>query len=90
MQTLLDHYTHKPKNYETISYQDIKSGKLPSHVDCISIHGDVIHTKVTSIKTWKKRPEIEIHLKYGLYKYAETTIYPDNSYRDLILVKEVY
>lgn len=85
---LKNHYTHKPKEYQILSYNEIKSG-LNSHVDFISLQGDVKHAKVTSTKTWKKKSDIAIGLKYGLYEYNTTVIFPDNTYLGVQLVKEI-
>ncbi len=36
--------------------------------------GTPMRAKVTSVKTWKTRPdEVEVHVKHGLYDYAMFT-----------------
>lgn len=85
---LIDHYSGKEKEYQVLTYNEVKAG-IPSHVDFISNQGDVKHVKITSVKTWKKRGEIQIGLKYGLYEYAYTTIWPNNTYTGVQLVREV-
>lgn len=84
---LIDHYTKELKEYHEINYQDCKN--IGPHALCISVYGDVIRVKITSIKTWKRKPDIQIGLKYGLYEYATTTIYPNKPAYPITLVKEV-
>ncbi len=36
--------------------------------------GNLRHIKITSIKTWKTRPNVVVHWKYGLYEYGYTDI----------------
>lgn len=38
-------------------------------VQMISLNGTVRNVKVTSIKTWKTRPDVEIGCKYGMYEF---------------------
>ena len=48
--------------------------------------GRIANVNVTSVKTWKTRPEIEVHCKYGLYEYFVITIGPDRPNSELIKV----
>jgi starvation-inducible outer membrane lipoprotein len=38
-------------------------------------HGKWRNVKITSIKTWKTRPEIEVKWKYGMWEYGSTMFY---------------
>ena len=47
------------------------------HIVLTNADGTLMRARITSIKTWKTRPdEIEIHFKRGLYDYGTLTV-PD-------------
>lgn len=48
-----------------------------SNCKAIDINGFLRDVKITSIKTWKTRSDIEIHWKYGLYEYGESLLTSD-------------
>jgi hypothetical protein len=73
-------------DYVPLNQDDLKS--LGSHVYFISRFNDIRRAKVTTVKTWKRRADIEIHLKYGLYEYAVTT-FKDGEFYPTQLVKLV-
>lgn len=54
--------------------QECKS--LHGHALYLDLQGNIAEVKITSIKTWKTRPEIEVHCKYGMYEYFSDTITP--------------
>lgn len=62
----------QPLNLRPYTLADYQAGKRPPYA--LDVHGCWRNIKVTSIKTWKRRPEIEVHWKYGLYEYGVTTI----------------
>lgn len=59
--------------------KNLKVGQLVYHRTKRNSDGSPMKAKVTSVKTWKRSPEIiEVGLKHGLYDYAkfnETEIY---------------
>jgi hypothetical protein len=49
----------------------LKVGNRVHHVERKNKDNTPMRARVTSIKTWKTRPDkIEVHLKHGLYEYA--------------------
>lgn len=60
----------------------LESWKTPpaecDHYDIMALDrsGNARRIKITSIKTWKTRPDVEIHWKYGLYEFGITTLTP--------------
>lgn len=62
------------KQYRVLEVEDVK--RIPSygHTTFLSVTGIVRNAKVTSVKTWKTRPnDITVNLKYGIYEYASTS-----------------
>jgi hypothetical protein len=39
----------------------------------------VYRVRITSIKTWKRKPDIEVHWQYGLYRFGYETVVSDSS-----------
>ena len=51
--------------------KSLKSGDTVHHVSKKNADGTPMRAKVTSVKTWKTRPNaIEVHVKHGMYDYA--------------------
>lgn len=72
------------KKPETQRYRYMEFSELvkrPYHVHATDQAGRIVDLKITSVKTWKTRPEAEIHWKYGLYEFGIETIYPDRPQR---------
>lgn len=44
---------------------------LSGHAHILDLNGNIATVKVTSVKTWKTRPTIEVHYKYGLYETGQ-------------------
>lgn len=59
----------------------------PRHCQMIDKYGDIREVKITSVKTWKTRPDIEVRWKYGLYEYGAELITPNRP--NQFFVKEV-
>lgn len=52
--------------------KQLRSGEMVHHVTKTNRDGTPMRARITSIKTWKTRPdEIRIRVKHGLYDYAE-------------------
>jgi hypothetical protein len=56
----------------TLRYLTLAEVKaLSGHADIIANDGRVRRVKITSVKTWKTRPDdVLVGVKYGLYEYA--------------------
>lgn len=39
--------------------------------------GEIIRMKVTSVHTWKTRPDVRLRVQYGLYQHYEFTFSPE-------------
>lgn len=48
-----------------------------SHCKAIDMQGNLRDVKITSIKIWKTKSDIEIHWKYGLYDYGSSLLTSD-------------
>lgn len=60
-----------------MTYNDLKMVKAGNHVNVLDRAGKLAQVKITSVKTWKRKSDIEIHCKYGMYEYFDETITPD-------------
>lgn len=60
---------------------------LPSHCEVLDRAGRIARVAITSVKTWKTRPEVEVHCKYGMYEFFSERVTSDESQR--FFVKEV-
>lgn len=56
------------RNYRRLTFDEVKSSN-GKHVLCLDRNGDIANVHITSIKTWKTRPEIEVHYQFGLYEH---------------------
>lgn len=63
------------KTYRFLSLQECK--ELSGHCDVIDRNGKIAHVKITSIKTWKKRNDVKVGWKFGLYEYGQELIVTD-------------
>ena len=66
------HYTFTP-----LTLQNWNRRPANAQLMAIDRNGALRNVKLTSAKTWKRRSDIEIHWKYGLYEYGYTTITED-------------
>ena len=49
----------------------LRAGDMVHHVSKKNADGTPMRARVTSVKTWKTRPNaIEVHVKHGMYDYA--------------------
>ena len=62
--------------YEYLTFDECKA--LTNHCHILDREGKIAQVKITSVKTWKTRPdEIEVHCKFGLYEYFTVKIIRD-------------
>lgn len=51
--------------------KSLKAGDMIHHVSKTNADGSPMRAKVTSIKTWKRKPNyIEVRVKRGMYEFA--------------------
>jgi hypothetical protein len=77
----------KRKNPTMLGYRVLTNQEcatIGSHAYILDRYGDIAQVKITSIKTWKTRPNIEVHCKYGMYEYFVVSISPTNQNSQLI------
>jgi len=56
-----------------LTFEEVKA--LKNHAQVLDRHCKVAEVKITSIKTWKTRPNIvEVHCKYGMYEFFSETV----------------
>lgn len=68
--------------YRYLSYQELKDKQnyyRSNHILLLDQNGKVARVKVTSIKTWKRKPDLEIHCQFGLYEFFVETVTPDSA-----------
>jgi hypothetical protein len=71
----------QPKEWVCLSVSELKRFTLDgrNRVYAFSRHTGYVHVvTITSVKTWKRRPDVEVHWKYGLYEYGVTLVNPAN------------
>lgn len=52
--------------------------QLSGQATVLDLHGQWAHVKITSLKTWKTRPDVRIGWKFGLYEYGQELITCDD------------
>lgn len=67
-----------------MTYDELKTWH--PNLDILDRNGKMAHVKVTSVKTWKRRPDVEIHCKYGLYEYFTVTVTPDRQQNEFVKI----
>ena len=80
----------KRKNPEQVEYEVLTFGEckgLGGHCHILDRQGKIANVKITSVKTWKTRPnEIEIHCKFGLYEYFVVTVTAERPNTELVRI----
>lgn len=75
-------------NYEILTFEECKA--LTGHSKILDRHGKLANVKITSVKSWKRRPsEIEVRCQFGLYEYFTIRIDRENN-PNTELVKILY
>lgn len=76
-------------NYEVLTFEECKALASESHCHILDQQGKIARVKVTSVKTWKRRPdEMEIHCKFGLYEYFTVKVSTDSPNAELVKIVE--
>ena len=61
--------------YEYLTFDECRALAHESHCHILDQQGKIAQVKITSVKTWKTRPnELLIGWKYGLYEYGKESI----------------
>lgn len=64
--------------YEFLTFEECKN--LGSHSYVLDTNGKIAEVKITSVKTWKTRPnELLIGWKFGLYEYGKQEVTAERS-----------
>ena len=73
--------------YEFLTFAECKS--LHGHACILDRQGKIANVKITSVKTWKTRPdELEVHCKFGLYEYFVVTVTAERPNTELVRIAE--
>lgn len=81
-----DKHKHpETKNVRYMTIDDAKQLKYGDHVLVLDQSGCYAICKVTSVKTWKRKPEVVVHLKYGLYEHFTETFINSDSTTNLVM-----
>ena len=70
---IVDGYDRNKKRsilVRNLSYEEMKALSSNSQIMFISNNGEARRAKVTSVKRWKTRPDVEVHIKYGMYEFG--------------------
>lgn len=74
------------KMYRYLTVEECKS--LHGHADYIDRHGNIARVAITSVKTWKTRPDVEVRCKFGLYEYFTVYLTPGRPNTELVVEVE--
>lgn len=62
--------------YEYLTFDECKALASESHCHVLDKNGKICQVKITSVKTWKTRPnELLIGWKFGMYEYGKYPVY---------------
>ena len=64
----------KPKLLEYRILTNDECRTLTGHCHILDRYGDIAQVKITSVKTWKRRADIEVNCKYGMYEYLSIPV----------------
>lgn len=63
------------KSYRFLTLAECKA--LHGHCLVIDRNGKIANVAITSVKTWKTRPDVKVGWKFGLYEYGQELITSD-------------
>jgi hypothetical protein len=78
----------KRKNPEMKVYRHLTIAEckaLHGYAMAVDRHGDIARVQITSIKTWKTRPEFEVRWKFGMYEFGRELITRDEDNRFFVI-----
>jgi hypothetical protein len=61
------------RSYRYLTVAEVKALQPGSRVKVLDQNGRVAEVKITSIKTWKTRPDVQIGWKFGMYEFGRET-----------------
>jgi hypothetical protein len=74
------------KVYRYLTLDECK--RLSNHCQVIDKYGNIREVKITSVKTWKTRPDVLVGWKYGLYEYGSELLKRDSDNRFFVVEVE--
>jgi len=78
------HANPEKKCYRFLTLNECKALDSGNHAQILDQFGRVAEVKITSVKTWKTRPDVQIGWKFGLYEYGKELITQDSDNRFLV------
>jgi hypothetical protein len=72
------------KDYIPLTYVECLALKNESHCLILDRENHIANVKITSIKTWKRKPDVEVHYKYGPYEYFTIKLSPEIDNTELV------
>lgn len=82
-----DKSTHPTtQNYRFLTLAECKA--LSGRAQAIDRHGRIANVKITSVKTWKTRPDVRVGWKFGLYEFGQELITSDSDNTFFVLPVE--
>jgi hypothetical protein len=72
--------------YEYLSYEECRA--LNNHAYILDQYLNIASVKITSVKTWKTRDDVEIRCKYGMYEFFTVEISSSSPNTELIKLVE--
>lgn len=64
------------KEYRFLTLEECKA--LSGHASVLDRNNRVARVKITSVKTWKTRPDVQIGWKFGMYEFGHELITRDS------------
>lgn len=76
--------------FRKMTLAEAKSLQYGEHIWFHSIQGDARRAKVNGKpKTWKRKPDVEVPIKYGLYEYTRVLFQETGNHYPVDLLVEV-
>lgn len=75
--------------YQYLTQDECRALVKGGHVQALDKFGKLVTLRVTAIHTWKRRDDVEVHWKYGLYEYGVTVITADKPNQFFVKILEV-
>jgi hypothetical protein len=85
-----DRHVHpQAVNYRILTNEECRHLAHSAHCHILDRAGRIAQVKITSVETWKRKPDVIVHCQYGLYEYFTVRISPDRPNSELIALVEV-
>lgn len=60
-----------------LTYDEVLTLRVGQHAYVSDDNGRLAQVKITSIRTWKRKADVKIGWKYGLYEFGSETVTPE-------------